>query len=304
MGKTNNNGIRRLLALILSFIMAVTLAVPFYVQAAAAGDVSALLTNVKAAVSQSGAVITDGTKIDSTKALDISFSFGVPVLGDGFDEVNDSGKYVKQGDAASFSLAKGYTLSGGTQTFTLKQGANKVGTLQIVSENGELKANVTFDGDAVVFNGDMRDVVCNFNCQLQYDPTGSAGSEGDHNTMILSKTYVVTVPQAETKVTASKSGHVNGDNVDWVIPVTARKNEQDTSLNGLTFSDDLSTVGAYVAGSFKVGTKSDGSDAAAVTPVYASETGHLSYAFSQQDSGSVVPLRRFFQGGVASLPRR
>ena len=66
MGKTNNNGIRRLLALMLSFIMTATLAVPFYVQAAAAGDVSALLTDVKAAVSQSGAVITDGTKIDST----------------------------------------------------------------------------------------------------------------------------------------------------------------------------------------------------------------------------------------------
>lgn len=267
------------------------------VTSAAAGgtDATNLLTNLAASVSQNGAQITDGTKLDSTKPLDVHFSFGVPVKGDG-----GTGGTVQQGDTAQIELAKGFLYSGETVFNLISGGVNgvKVGTLTLNTTgtgiDAALTANVVFDGAAEVFDGTTTEagvwsnVVCDFDCQLTYAGTGTDAAEGDHNVIILSKSYTVTVPTVPVTVGAEKTGVKNGQNIDWVVKVQAKKGEADADLSTYAFTDALAEVGAYVGGSFRVGANADGTGAAAVADdtVYTADTQTLHYAFAAGDAGT------------------
>ena len=114
--------IRRRLALVMVFCLLLSY-MPVTSAAAGGTDATNLLTNLAASVSQNGVQITDGTKLDSTKPLDVHFSFGVPVKGDG-----GTGGTVQQGDTAQIELAKGFLYSGETVFNLISGGVNGVRT--------------------------------------------------------------------------------------------------------------------------------------------------------------------------------
>lgn len=256
-------------------------------QAKTSADMSSYLKSVSATVTQNGAEITDSQKIDSSKEVDVKFSFRVPVIGDG-NETN----VVKQGDTAKIALSKGFSLLSPSGTFELKNGSTKVGTVSISSDSvaKDLTANIVFDGESSVFDGTddgsgiWSNVVCSFSCKLKYDSSGNDGTSGDHTVTIINKEYTVTVPPAALIISGETSGIVNGQYIDWTVKVNALKGSAAGDLSGCVFSDNLINIGTFVTGSFKTGTKSDGSDASAVSPTVSGAT--ISYTFPSNTSGT------------------
>lgn len=204
-------------------------------------DVTNLLKPT-AEVTQNGSPVTGDSL--TQEAISVKVSFGVPVLGDGHDE--GSNTYVKQGDTAKFKLSIGYSLLNAGQMDLKAADGVLVGHVSFNSDDStkEVTAVVTFDGENDVFgDGGYNDVKCTFTVGLQYDASGDAGNTGNHPVEVLGKEYTVNIPEPEPEYTLTKSGHVNGRNIDWTITVNATKGGANMSLAGYVISDDLSDVG-------------------------------------------------------------
>ncbi len=87
---------------------------------------------------------------------------------------------------------------------------------------------------------------------------------GRYSISILGDNYYVVVPEKELVITGKKNREAEQGNrvVNWKIRVKAAEKEggADGDLSGYIWSDDLDSVGAYVAGSFFVGKAENGSD--------------------------------------------
>ncbi|MBP3967316.1 beta strand repeat-containing protein [Paenibacillus lignilyticus] len=230
--------------------------------AAGGADKSGALTGLTAIVKQGNTVIPENGTIylANGDALSVEVSFGVPVAGD--DPTPPT--VVDQHDMASFPLSEGFILTSGT-TLPLQFNGKLVGTTTLNTTGiNTIAADTVFDGDADVFDetSGYYGVQGKFNVGLKYDSSGAAGEEGNHQVMILGKTYTVVVPPQPIMYNVVKSGtsDLTGKVIHWTVQLSGTKGATAVSLDGYVFSDDLSGVGAYVANTFQV-------DGVAATPV-------------------------------------
>lgn len=258
-----------------------------------AADKTSVLTNVSAEVSQNGTPIT-GTTLPSADNLSVAVSFGVPVAGDYPDENPVTSPVVQQGDTADIPLGKGFTLSAASGGLPIALTAadqtviGHVTAFQTDSETKNVTAHVIFDG-AAMSEADISGIRAGFHADLQVNSDGGQDGSGHTLFTILDKTYTIVPPAAPTTYTVQKTGTADLANkcINWTVAVTAAQGSTNLDLDGCTFSDDLTNVGAYVSGSFKVGPSSG-----ELTKPTQDLTGpKLSYAFP---SGSTSPQKITF----------
>ena len=277
----------------LSMIMACIIILVQFHTIAWAEDVSNKLLDMEVEVRQSGSVVEEENwdSLDIEEDVELSLSFRVPVEGDG--EFTEE-QIVNHHDTASFVIAKGFALQSGAGPFDLSFGGKKVGTLLIHSDapTKVVTAKIAFNGAAEVFTGDWSDVQIQFQANLHYDRTGNSVDGGSYEVIFLDKTFQMNVPSLPTVITGNKSGTRNGQLIQWVVNVKAMKGDVLTDLEGHTFQDNLTNVGSYVPGSFKIGTTNDILSATPVLPDFTEETEKLLYTFPD---GSDVEQFLFFQ---------
>jgi len=274
----------------MALLLALNLLVPIgtvYAEGGTGTDKTSALTNVSVAVKQNGTEIT-GDTLPNADNLSIEVSFGVPVAGDYPDGTPDPGTIVQQGDTADILLGKGFTLSaasGGLPIALTLSGNTVIGQVTAFNTDSDknVTAHVVFDG-AAMSDADISGIRAGFNADLQVN--NDSGQAGGNNTIftILNKTYTIVPPAAPITYNVTKSGTVDLANkcINWTVAVTAAQGSTNLDLDGYTFSDDLTNVGAYVSGSFKVGPSSG-----TLTQPTQDLTGpKLSYAFP---SGSTSP---------------
>ena len=257
------------------------------VSAAGGADKTTVLTNVGVTVKQNGTEIT-GDTLPNADNLSIEVSFGVPVAGDYPDEDPVTSPIVQQGDTADILLGKGFTLSaasGGLPIALTTADKTVIGhvTFNTDSDTKNVTAHVIFDGAAMA-DDSVSGIHAGFKASLQVNSDG--GQDGSGNTIftILDKTYTIVLPAAQSTYTVQKTGAADLANkcINWTVAVTAAQGSTNLDLKGYTFFDDLTNVGAYVSGSFKVGPSSG-----TLTQPTQDLTGpKLSYAFP---SGSTSP---------------
>ena len=254
------------------------------------------LTNLSASITQNGKEITVDDKISHTEPVTVEISFGVPVEGD-VDPVDP----IRKGDVASFKLSTGFAVLNHT-SFDLEFSGYKVGEIELVSDSAtqEVTVNILFNGDDEVFdeNSGINSVIGNFKAQLQYDASGDGGDEGDHEVMILDKTYTVNVPPAEIIYTSSKTGTADLANklVTWEVKVGATQSGNPIDLKDYVFTDELAQVGEYIEGSFEVnGTPAD--------PVVTGT--EITHTFADNSVGeqiirfqTTIPDEKYYAGGA------
>lgn len=257
--------------------LAMLLNVVFPCSIAYAASVESTLTNLTAAISQNGTEISEGGTLTSSDPISVEISFGVPVEGDRDSTTENS---VHKGDTATFELSSAFKIISGGTTIPLMFGTVLVGHVSFSTDpvTNMVMANVVFDGDDEVFDGTDNTITCKFNASFEYDASGDAGNTGDHFVTILEKSYTVAVPAPEIQYEVTKSGTLDltTKSVEWTVGISATQAGTYVDLSGYQFSDDLSTVGAYIANSFTVG-------GASATPT---EDGNkLSYTFSSGSTG-------------------
>ncbi|MFZ2258067.1 MAG: hypothetical protein WAV55_08000, partial [Clostridiaceae bacterium] len=231
-------------------------------------EVLSSLENVVKVISQNGVVVPANGNLTSTDPIKVAISFDVPVLGDELTPANP----VIKGDTAVFVLSSAFKVPT-PNSLVLKQGTINVGHVTFSTNGlGEVIATVLFDGDDEVFNGTSNTVKAEFNADFEYNNDGSAGTAGDHIIKILDKDYTVKVPAPPIEFKVYKSGvaDLTTGKITWTATVTATQGGEPIDLKDYKFSDDLTNVGPFVAGSFKV-------DGTTVVPVTAGKT--ISYVF-------------------------
>lgn len=223
--------------------------------------------------------LSDSDVIDSTKDLVVKIDFSIPVVGDEPEPANP----VLQGDYAVFDLGSDFSLLN-EGLLELTYGGVKVGEVNLVNNTAtnHVEAQVSFNGDASVYDGTYNSVIAGFSATLRYDGNGQGPSEENYDVTILNKTFSVNVPAAEKTYNLSKSGTVDLDNkvIDWTINASVEQLSQYISLAGYSITDNLSNVGELVDNSFKVNgvLVANSVDAAGI----------LNYTFSQDDGGQAV----------------
>ena len=287
--------VKSTLAIALTFVVLVTSGTFSYAgdgdgsgaRAEGGTDKTAKLTNLIASINHN-----EGGSLPYDDLLDISIRFGVPVLGDGIAEAD----CVKKWDTASFQLAKGFVFDGElNKPYSLSTGSIEVGHLSISSDDQKvLTANITFDGADEVFDGIdhgegiWSEVNCAFSCKLKYDQSGDFGTEGDHDVYVLDQKYTVNVPHIPVTISGNKSGTREGDYINWVVQIDAKKGTTQDKLDGYTFVDNITAVGEYAADSFKIGTENKISTAVSAVPDSDELTNNkiLKYTFPEGTSGT------------------
>ncbi len=223
----------------------------------AAGDVTNILENVVINVKQDNVVLDESDNLDPDKDITFSFRFEVPVNGD--DPV--PAEIVTEGDIASFAMPNNLDMETDfTNPIDLNFGGEKVGELSFVGGN----ALVTFS--ALVDDIGVSEVFVSFDITMSYDKSGAGAIAGDYDFIILDKTYTVTVPERVINITADKTGQIIGNNVRWQVEVRSEydDNNDDASLTGYEFFDDLTNVGSFEVGTLRVGTTNVYNDAAVI----------------------------------------
>lgn len=257
-------------------------------------DVTEILTETMIALKQNNKVLENGDTIDRTKDLSAIISFRVPVQG---DEPTPA-IYVNKNDTAHFSLGKQFSLTGGTTTQSLKFGKILIGHLTLRqgtdSEEGEVVADILFDGDNSVFDGSdptINTVRCEFTANLKYNETGDGVDGKEVILSVLDKTFTLQVPGATIDYALEKKGSVDlaSKEITWTVTIEATKLEKAIDLSEYIFEDDLTLVGNLVPGSFTV---SDDT-----TPAYSyDETNKkLSYTFP---ANSISPKTITFKTSI------
>lgn len=226
-------------------------------------------------ISQDKKPIAEGGTVDITKPFSLNLSFRVPVVGDYFAAnpgaegvpENEKANYVNQNDFAVFSLAGLQAVQ--TTTLELKTARGiLVGHVNFAKNatTSKLEAKVTFDGSKDVFGDgetEISDVVCTVKAEFKItdDGTGTPPT-ADYEITILEKTYQVHVPQPQATYTLTKTGTVSADKtqVHWTVKAKKLVDGKASDLKGSILLDDLTKVGDYVPGTFKVNSALPSSD--------------------------------------------
>jgi len=225
--------------------------------------------------------------------ITLAFSFRVPVIGDGS---YDAGQIVNHNDTASFQVARGFELKSPAGPFNLNFSGKKVGTLTLSSDSAikVVTANIVFDGDADIFapDGGWSDVNITFNSTIKYERAPDNVDGGTETVAFLIKTFEIDVPPLPLVVAGDKTGVRDGQFIDWKVRVKGTKGATNADLEGYVFRDDLSGVGEYVPGTFKVHTEDIPGAATPVDPAFGADATELNYTFP---AGSVGDRFLYFQ---------
>ncbi len=275
-----NKTSRRLFSLILSLSMLLGLLPfgPIKSDVRAAELSSDILNDLDLSIRQNNIVIEAGGTINSDLPLRVELSMSIPVEGD--DPTPE--QPVRKGDVLTIPLSDAFHLIN-AETIALKMGSIIVGhaSFETDAESGMVSARVVFDGDDEVFDGTYNDVRLNFAADMEYDKSGENGSAGNHVVSILEKDFIVNVPELPIIYNMNKAGSVDlaDQSITWTVNVSATQGGQPYSLEGYGFKDDLSAVGSYIEGSFKL-------NGSATTPVWSNN--NLSYTFGAGSAGTAT----------------
>ena len=184
-------------------------------------------------------------------------------------------------DYAVFDLPDGLQLEN-TDTQDLMFSGEKVGEVTFAGNQATVVFTTLLD-DPGVF-----DVWASFEAYMSYNDSGEAGEPGDYSIYILTKEYIITIPEPAVIINGEKDGEVDLSDrkINWSIRVSAEyeNNGGDADLGGYTVTDDLSGVGLLEAGSLKMGSQADGSDAVSIS--YTEEGSLWSYTFPEETVGT------------------
>ena len=261
-------------------------------------DVSAKLKNVEAELLQDEKPVSPNGTLDQNKPFQIKAGFDVPVLGDGIS----AGDAVQKGDRATIRLAEGLQLKEET-SFELRNNL-KIGTITLRQSGNQILAEVIFDGDDDIYNGNSSDVKGQFEVNFEALSSGS-GQTGETAVFgVLGKEYKLKLVDIEYVLKKEGALDLKNRLVNWKITVELKdKNDQNNflDLEGYTLIDDLFSnesrfnAGQYVDNSFKVEDENgtDKTDPANLNkkfedPQDSSKVTKLDYTFPQGSAGKQV----------------
>lgn len=264
-------------------------------------DMSAYLKKIEVTVKQDGNEVQPGDVLLDNKPINLAISFDVPVLGDGYNEEDET--YIRKGDYALIPLSSSFKLSSG-QPIALKfdDGTPEgilVGYVSFVTDSATkmVSAKIIFDGADVVFE-EMEHVSAKFKADFAFTEEGNEAGTGGKDIKILEIDYKLEKEPVETKWTLTKFGEVNlsDQTVEWTVKVSGKKGTSDVDIAGYELRDDLTNVGTYVPGSFIVNT------VPAADPEVTDNK--LSYTFPENSTGeqtvkfkTEIPDDQYFANG-------
>ncbi|MFA5585242.1 MAG: SpaA isopeptide-forming pilin-related protein [Saccharofermentanales bacterium] len=230
--------------------------------------------------------------LSHTEPLELEVSFDIPVLGDG------GGSYFEKGDTIPLTLSEHFSfdpIPSGTieLVFTDDEGnTHLVGHVTLANDaNGHAIAAIVLDGDDNVFNGYYEGVSAEFDARLVWNGESEEDDEGNLVVRILEKEVDFLFPGDTITYTMEKTGALSADAsaITWTVVITGIKDTVPPApidLAGYIFTDDLTNVGAFVAGSFSLD--------ASLAP---NAAGSLSYEFP---ANSTSPQTITFQTKVSN----
>jgi len=252
---------RRVLCGMLVLLLLVSLNGALIPDVLAAGeeDVTNQLVNTSLIVKQNGQEIALGGTFTFGQDLQISLSFEIP------QQTDDEGTtlLISQNDYAIFDIS-GFELDSASDEIPLTAELDgvtvTVAHARFETSDGKNTIRITFDGTDLegkdIFdpaNG-YYDVACTLDASLKYTASGEETLGEGQTVELLGKTFTV-VPRA-IDYTVTKTGQFSDDksSVDWTVTVSAVREGSgvNTSLAGLTLTDDLTSVGEYQDNSFAV----------------------------------------------------
>ncbi len=263
-----------------------------------ANDVSGKLKNLEAELLQDGQPVSPNGTLDQNKPFQIKASFSVPVLGDSIS----AGDAVQKGDKATIVLAEGLQLKEET-SFGLQEGL-KIGTVTLKQSGSQILAEVVFDGDDDIYNGNSSDVKAHFEVNFEALSSGS-GQTGETAVFgVLGKEYKLKLVDIEYVLKKEGALDLKNRLANWKITVELKdKNDPNNSLDLADYIlvDDLFSkesqfnAGQYVEDSFKVEdeNETDKTDPAKLNKKYedpqdGSKVTKLHYTFPQGSVGRQV----------------
>lgn len=202
--------------------------------------------------------ILDGEDDDGnlvhTEPVTLRVTFGVPVIGDGGDD------YFEQDDTIEMLLSEHFFFD-----------PPPVGTIELLGDNDVLVGHVTLgnnannqatafivlDGDPDVFNGEWEEVSACFMATLAWNGTFEEDDEGNAYVRILEKQVDFLFPGQIISHSMAKSGALSSDGskITWTVVIEAVNDldpPEHVDLAGYVFTDNLTGVGDFVAGSFSL----------------------------------------------------
>ena len=279
----------------MALLMALTLSVSLFQVAALADEPAgrnlglSSLTDFSLTVSQDGSAVADSGTIDSGKPLNVRCKFSLPLT-----DAETGERAVATGDYVTVDFPSWLTFSqqqSVSMTASVNGASVAVGT---VTFSGS-EAKVVFDLSDPVFALDAEggsDVLelsgAWFTASMKADASGSG--ECQQTVTILDKTYTFGV-QHVVHYALEKTGSLTDDKsaIEWTVKASAMYSDETARtatapLGGLTVTDDLSKLGAYVSGSLKA----DGTAVASDTDYV--QNGVLSYPIPADSTASVLTL--------------
>lgn len=195
--------------------------------------------------------IPEGGIIDVKNNINLTVSFGVPVIGDG------SGSYFEYGEEVELPLCDSFVFASASEgaELPLTYEGIQVGTVYLENQTKTIDgvgrsvavARIVFNGEEKIFNPDLlpdgespyAGVRCNFTAELSYngyyEPTGEDG----RTLVLLDKTYTLRLPGDVITHEVTKTGVIEGAYIKWTVTL---KGEKDTlpdpapiDLEGYTF---------------------------------------------------------------------
>lgn len=230
--------------------------------------------SIKSTITQGGKELTD--TIDPKAPFRIAIKFSFPIIKDELlgtpaaDGITNKAQQVDEGDFAIFPLGKNFKADKSTpkkipvrinSPDNPKDHGKCVGTITLEEIDGTLNAKMHFKGPENIFKYESdhkRVLTVKFYGMFRLcDDSTSNPGENDPNVTILNKNYKVPEVEEVINYAFKKSGkfvdHKKKDFIDWECTVEKTSNKKnDVHLGGEIFNDDLSKVGEYVEGSFKV----------------------------------------------------
>lgn len=248
------------------------------------GDLSAI-------VSQDGGTVDPDGELSSLKTIHIKYQMDrIPVAGDDNIDEHADDTYIKGGDYVLLPIPQELEVTGGYVDELWTTNGVKIGDVTLYDDGGSSYIKIIFNSE--LDNPGLFGVSAYYEANMKYAPNPADKEPGRYSISILGDNYYVVVPEKELVITGKKTGEADQKNkvVNWKIRVKAAEKEggADGDLSGYIWSDDLDSVGAYVAGSFYVGKAENGSDKQPVadSKVFDSAENTLTYEFEWEKASS------------------
>ncbi|HHT24643.1 MAG TPA: LPXTG cell wall anchor domain-containing protein [Clostridiaceae bacterium] len=240
---------------------------------AASQDKSNLLTDIGVDIRQSGLPVNNTNPLNPKNAFNLKFNFTFPILKDANIPIYESGdpnfdadKQVDEGDFAFLKLGKNFRL---------------LDTLEpnipiYITTTGQVVGNITLGYDATTneptakinFKSKPDDPKGQFNYEPDQLQNVTVFFEGRFEAVnkeaqtpptendviqILDKTFKLPEKVSQETTNFAKSGkQLDTDTVEWTVDVSRTVDNVISDLGNFIFKDNLTNVGQFVPGSFKV----------------------------------------------------